>query len=138
MVGGDDKVTRFYDPRANYEYDVQLRLREKDRDDPSLIGLLWVPRAGGGIARLDSLVTLAPSWTASRVDRLDRAREARLRANVAPGYAPRRPRGRVAPGGCADGPARRLRHHHLGAGARAGADLRRADLGLRAVRGSCT
>jgi HAE1 family hydrophobic/amphiphilic exporter-1 len=87
MVGGDDKVTRFYDPRANYEYDVELRLREKDRDDPSLIGLLWVPRAGGGIARLDSLVTLSPSWTASRIDRLDRAREARLRANVAPGYA---------------------------------------------------
>ena len=87
MVGGDDEVTRFYDARANYEYDVQLRLRAEDRDDPGLIGLLWVPRAGGGLARLDNLVTLTPAWTASRIDRLDRHREARLRANVAPGYA---------------------------------------------------
>jgi HAE1 family hydrophobic/amphiphilic exporter-1 len=87
MVGGDDQVTRFYDPRANYEYDVQIRLRPEDRDDPGLIGLLWVPRAGGGLARLDNLVTLQHGWTASRIDRLDRHREARLRANVAPGYA---------------------------------------------------
>ena len=87
MVGGDEEVTRFYDPRANYEYDVQLRLRQQDRDDPGLIGLLWVPRAGGGIARLDNLVTVTSAWGASRIDRLDRAREARLRTNVAPGYA---------------------------------------------------
>jgi HAE1 family hydrophobic/amphiphilic exporter-1 len=87
MVGGDEEVTRFYDARANYEYDVQLRLREEDRDDPGVIGLLWVPRAGGGIARLDNLVTMTSAWGASRIDRLDRAREARLRANVAPGYA---------------------------------------------------
>ncbi|MGH7365766.1 MAG: efflux RND transporter permease subunit, partial [Candidatus Rokuibacteriota bacterium] len=87
MVGGDEEVTRFYDARANYEYDVQLRLREEDRDDPAVIGLLWVPRAGGGIARLDNLVTMTSAWGASRIDRLDRAREARLRANVAPGYA---------------------------------------------------
>ncbi|OGK82186.1 MAG: RND transporter, partial [Candidatus Rokubacteria bacterium GWC2_70_16] len=87
MVGGDTEVTRFYDPRANAEYDVELRLREEDRDDPDLVSLLWVPRAGGGLARLDNLVTVAPAWGASRVDRLDRQREARLRANVAPGYA---------------------------------------------------
>jgi HAE1 family hydrophobic/amphiphilic exporter-1 len=87
MVGGDEEVTRFYDARANYEYDVQLRLQEEHRDDPGVIGLLWVPRAGGGIARLDNLVTMTSAWGASRIDRLDRAREARLRANVAPGYA---------------------------------------------------
>ncbi len=87
MVGGDEEVTRFYDARANYEYDVELRLRPEDRDDPALIGLLWVPRAGGGIARLDNLVHVTPAWGASRIDRLDRAREARLRANVAPGFA---------------------------------------------------
>ena len=87
MVGGDEEVTRFYDARANYEYDVQLRLREEDRDDPGVIGLLWVPRAGGGITRLDNLVTMTSAWGASRIDRLDRAREARLRANVASGYA---------------------------------------------------
>jgi HAE1 family hydrophobic/amphiphilic exporter-1 len=87
MVGGDDEVTRFYDARANDEYDVQLRLREEDRDDPTTIGLLWVPRAGGGLTRLDNLVSLTPTWTSSRIDRMDRQREARLRANVAAGYS---------------------------------------------------
>jgi HAE1 family hydrophobic/amphiphilic exporter-1 len=87
MVGGVEEVTRFYDARANYEYDVQLRLREEDRNDPGLIGLLWVPRANRGLARLENLVTVTPAWAPSRIDRLDRAREARLRANVAPGYA---------------------------------------------------
>ena len=87
MVGGDEEVTRFYDARANDEYDVQLRLRAEDRDDPTTSGLLWVPRAGGGLARLDNLVTLTPTWTSSRIDRMDRQREARLRANVAPGYS---------------------------------------------------
>jgi HAE1 family hydrophobic/amphiphilic exporter-1 len=87
MVGGDEEVTRFYDARANDEYDVQLRLREEDRDDPTTIGLLWVSRAGGGLTRLDNLVSLTPTWTSSRIDRMDRQREARLRANVAAGYS---------------------------------------------------
>jgi hydrophobic/amphiphilic exporter-1 (mainly G- bacteria), HAE1 family len=87
MVGGDEEVTRFYDARANDEYNVQLRLREEDRDDPTTIGLLWVPRAGGGLTRLDNLVSLTPTWTSSRIDRMDRQREARLRANVAAGYS---------------------------------------------------
>jgi hydrophobic/amphiphilic exporter-1 (mainly G- bacteria), HAE1 family len=87
MVGGDEEVTRFYDARANDEYDVQLRLRQEDRDDPTTIGLLWVARAGGGLTRLDNLVTLTPGWTSSRIDRVDRQREARLRANVAEGYS---------------------------------------------------
>jgi HAE1 family hydrophobic/amphiphilic exporter-1 len=46
-----------------------------------------VPRAGGGLARLDNLVSLTPTWTSSRIDRMDRQREARLRANVAPGHS---------------------------------------------------
>jgi HAE1 family hydrophobic/amphiphilic exporter-1 len=87
MVGGDQEVTRFYDARANFEYDVQLRLRPEDRDDPNLVTLLWVSRAGGGLVRLDNLVTVTPTWGTARIDRLDRAREARLRANVAPGFA---------------------------------------------------
>src|SRR3989454_8635011 len=33
MVGGDDQVTRFYDPSVNLDYDVQLRLSERDRGD---------------------------------------------------------------------------------------------------------
>lgn len=87
MVGGDDEVSRFYDPTVNDEYDVQLRLREADRDDPAAIPRLYVPRAGGGLVQLDNLVRVEEARTASRIDRLDRQREARLRANVAPGFA---------------------------------------------------
>ncbi len=87
MVGGDEEVTRFYDPSVNDEYDVQLRLRPEDRDDPAAIPRLYVPRVGGGLVRLDNLVTVEPAHSASRIDRLDRQREARLRANVATGYA---------------------------------------------------
>ncbi|MEP7012309.1 MAG: efflux RND transporter permease subunit [Acidobacteriota bacterium] len=87
MVGGDQEVTRFYDPAANDEYDVELRLAHADRSDPGTISRLLVPRAGGGLVRMDSLVDLAEQSSASRVDRLDRQRQASLRAGVAPGFA---------------------------------------------------
>jgi HAE1 family hydrophobic/amphiphilic exporter-1 len=87
MVGGDDEVSRFYDPSVNDEYDVELRLREADRDDPAAIPRLYVARAGGGLVRLDNLVKVEEARSPSRIDRLDRQREARLRANVAPGFS---------------------------------------------------
>lgn len=86
MVGGDEKVSRFLDPSVNDSYDVQLRLSDGDRNDPQTISRLYVPRQGGQLTRLDNLVTLSPTVTASRIDRSDRQREARLRAAVAPGY----------------------------------------------------
>ncbi|HYC54209.1 MAG TPA: efflux RND transporter permease subunit [Candidatus Binatia bacterium] len=87
MVGGDDRVSRFVDPTVNEDYDVQVRLEEGDRNDPSTILRLFVPRADGGLARLDSVASLDPAATASRIDRLDRQRVASIRATVAPGFA---------------------------------------------------
>jgi hydrophobic/amphiphilic exporter-1 (mainly G- bacteria), HAE1 family len=86
MVGGDEEVSRFLDLSVNDEYDVQLRLTDGDRNDPNTISRLLVSRQGGKLARLDNLVHIAPALTASRIDRSDRQREARLRASVAPGY----------------------------------------------------
>jgi HAE1 family hydrophobic/amphiphilic exporter-1 len=86
MVGGDEEVSRFMDPSVNDNYDVQLRLTDGDRNDPNTISRLYVPRQGGALARLDSLVRITPALTASRIDRSDRQREARLRGSVAPGY----------------------------------------------------
>jgi hydrophobic/amphiphilic exporter-1 (mainly G- bacteria), HAE1 family len=86
MVGGDEEVSRFLDLSVNDEYDVQLRLSDGDRNDPNTISRLFVPRQGGKLARLDNLVRITPALTASRIDRSDRQREARLRASVAPGY----------------------------------------------------
>jgi hydrophobic/amphiphilic exporter-1 (mainly G- bacteria), HAE1 family len=97
MVGGDDEVSRYRDASANDNYSVQLRLIERDRDQASTIGRLFVPRtltpqAAGGtgserLVRLDNLVKITESTSPSRIDRLDRQRVARLRAGVGPGYA---------------------------------------------------
>ncbi len=87
LVGGDEEVSRFRDPAVNEDYDVQLRLREQDRDDPETIGRLYIPREGGGLVRLDGVASIETVQSASRIDRLDRQREVRLRASIAPGFA---------------------------------------------------
>ncbi|MCS6925515.1 MAG: efflux RND transporter permease subunit [Candidatus Binatia bacterium] len=87
LVGGDEKVSRFRDASVNEEYDVQLRLAEEDRTDPTTIARLFVPSRTGGLIRLDNLVDFVPTLSASRIDRLDRQRMVSLRASVGPGYA---------------------------------------------------
>lgn len=87
MVGGDDQVSRFYDPTVNEDYDVELRLSERDRGDSATISRLFVPSARGGLVRVDNLVDLKEELSPSRIDRLDRQRQASVRAGVAPGFA---------------------------------------------------
>ena len=114
-VGGDDRVSRYYDSQADDAYDVELRLRGVDRGDPRDISQLYVrtdnPRAvnaanrttpapeptlipGLGyesgafpLTRLDNVVSFEETYSPSRIDRLDRLRMAAVRANLAPGYA---------------------------------------------------
>ena len=114
-VGGDDRVSRYYDSQADDAYDVELRLRGVDRADPRDISQLYVrtanPRAvnaanrtspaaeptlipGLGyesgafpLTRLDNVVSFEETFSPSRIDRLDRLRMAAVRANLAPGYA---------------------------------------------------
>lgn len=87
MVGGDEEVSRFYDASINENYDVQLRLSERDRQNENEIAQLYVPSRGGGLVRLDNVVSIVRANSASRIDRLDRQRQVSLRASVAPGYA---------------------------------------------------
>ncbi len=89
MVGGEERVTRFRDETMNEDYDVQVRVQEGGRNDADTIARLYVPssRSASGLVRLDNVVKLAPTKTASRIDRLDRQRQVSLRAAVAPGYA---------------------------------------------------
>ncbi|MGV3772000.1 MAG: efflux RND transporter permease subunit [Verrucomicrobiales bacterium] len=86
-VGGDTRVTQFYDASVNDSYDVQLRLTEPFRNTAEAISRLYVPSRDGGLIRLDNLVQIVPGQTATRIDRLDRQRQVALRASVAPGYA---------------------------------------------------
>ncbi len=87
MVGGDDEVSRFRDPATNEDYDVTIRLATQDRNDREKISQLFVPDREGRLVRLDNLVKMAPTQTASRIDRLDRQRQVSLRGGVAPGFA---------------------------------------------------
>jgi hydrophobe/amphiphile efflux-1 (HAE1) family protein len=104
MVGGDDQVSRFHDPVVNDDYDVQIRLMPQFRGNLSTISRLYVSRdttstnaatgapaqvnlaPGGGLVRLDNVVRIEKTATASRIDRTDRQRETRIRAGIAPGF----------------------------------------------------
>ena len=68
MVGGDDRVSRYLDPTTNEDYDVQLRLTERDRHDPATIGQLFVPSRSGALVRLDNLVRLLQTESPSRIE----------------------------------------------------------------------
>jgi HAE1 family hydrophobic/amphiphilic exporter-1 len=87
MVGGDEEVTRFRDSSVNDDYNVQLRLAERDRNNPATLGQLFVPRGNGELVRLDNLVQIVQAESPSRIDRQDRQRQVNVRANVAPGFA---------------------------------------------------
>jgi HAE1 family hydrophobic/amphiphilic exporter-1 len=87
MVGGDDQVSRFRDPSVNEDYDVELRLSERDRKDAATISRLYVPSSRAGLVRIDNLVDIKEELSPSRIDRLDRQRQASVRAGVAPGFA---------------------------------------------------
>jgi hydrophobic/amphiphilic exporter-1 (mainly G- bacteria), HAE1 family len=104
MVGGDDQVSRFRDPTVNDDYDVQIRLMGAYRGEVGKISRLYVSRdsasnnpatgaaaqvgmaPAGGLVRLDNVVRIERAATASRIDRTDRQRELRLRAQIAPGF----------------------------------------------------
>ncbi|HKH44045.1 MAG TPA: efflux RND transporter permease subunit [Thermoanaerobaculia bacterium] len=87
MVGGDEEVSRFYDPQVNDDYDIQLRLAEGTRNSADEVTRLYIPSSRGELVRLDNLVELREETTASRIDRLDRQRQVSIRAGVGPGYA---------------------------------------------------
>jgi HAE1 family hydrophobic/amphiphilic exporter-1 len=87
MVGGDDRVSRFRDPSVNEDYDVALRLTDQDRKDAATISRLFVPSSRGGLVRVDNLVDIKEDVSPSRIDRLDRQRQASVRAGIAPGFA---------------------------------------------------
>jgi HAE1 family hydrophobic/amphiphilic exporter-1 len=114
-VGGDDRVSRFYDARDDDAYDVELRLVGVDRSDTRSISQLYVrathaatgasnvpliemaavplisglgyDESSSPLTRIDNVVSFEETYSPSRIDRLDRQRMAGIRANLAPGFA---------------------------------------------------
>lgn len=87
MVGGEDRASRFRDESVNEDYDVQLRLTDRDRNNAETIQRLSVPSSRGGLVRLENLVRIKRDTSPSRIDRLNRERQVSVRASVAPGFA---------------------------------------------------
>ncbi len=87
LVGGAEEVSRFRDPQTGETYDVRMRLEQRDRSSPELLGTLLLPRQGGGTVELENLATIEKASAASRIDRLDRQRTVSVRGGVAPGAA---------------------------------------------------
>ena len=77
MVGGEQEVSRFRDESLNENYDVQLRLIERDRDRADVISRLYVPRTN---ARNTPGAPTAPASTLVRLDNLVRIEQAEERA----------------------------------------------------------
>jgi len=87
MIGGDNEVSRFRDSQTNENYDVQLRLDESDRNDPSQVPQLFLAGANGQLVELRSIASVDPGTAPARIDRLDRGRDARVRGTLARGAA---------------------------------------------------
>ena len=87
LVGGDTEISRFRDPATNENYDVRLRLQEQYRDEPDELPQLLLSGTGDRLVELRNLAAIEPALGAARIDRVDRSRNARVRATVAPGYA---------------------------------------------------
>lgn len=86
MVGGDDEVSRFRDDKVAEEYDVEVRLKDRDRNSTATVSKLYVPATGNRLVRLDNVVQLREAMSAYRIEGLDRQRQVGLRANITPGF----------------------------------------------------
>lgn len=86
MVGGDDEVSRYRDEKEAEEYDVEIRLKNADRNSADTVSKLYVPSSKSGMVRLDNVVDLKESMSAYRIEGLDRQRQVATRANITPGF----------------------------------------------------
>lgn len=87
MVGGDQEITRFLDPATNENCDVRLRLDERFRDRAATVPNLLLADRNGRLVELRNLASVEHATAPSRIDRLDRGRDARVRGTLAPGAA---------------------------------------------------
>jgi len=84
LLGGR-QVTRF--KREGKQYDVIVKLEDKDRQQPADLTSIYVRGAGGGITQLSNLVTVSETVAPKELNHFNRLRAAIISANVAPGYS---------------------------------------------------
>ena len=84
LLGGR-QVTRF--KRDGKQYDVIVKLEDKDRRQPTDLTSIYVRGAGGGITQLSNLVTVRETVAPKELNHFNRLRAAIISANIAPGYS---------------------------------------------------
>lgn len=83
LLGGR-QVTRF--KREGKQYDVIVKLEDKDRRQPIDLTSIYMRGARGDITQLSNLVTLTETVAPKELNHFNRLRAAIISANVAPGY----------------------------------------------------
>jgi HAE1 family hydrophobic/amphiphilic exporter-1 len=87
MIGGDQEISRYRDPVTNENYDVRLRFAEQYRNNPSELPTVLLVGKQNTLVELSNIASIENAISAARIDRIDRGRDSRLRATVAPGFA---------------------------------------------------
>jgi multidrug efflux pump len=84
LLGGR-QVTRF--KREGKQYDVIVKLEDKDRRQPTDLTSIYVRGSRGDITQLSNLVTLTETVAPKELNHFNRLRATIISANVAPGYS---------------------------------------------------
>ncbi|MBX3652128.1 MAG: efflux RND transporter permease subunit [Burkholderiales bacterium] len=84
LLGGR-QVTRF--KREGKQYDVIVRLEDKDRRQPADLTSIYVRGATGGITQLSNLVSVRETVAPKELNHFNRLRAVIISANVTPGYS---------------------------------------------------
>jgi HAE1 family hydrophobic/amphiphilic exporter-1 len=83
LVGGD-QVTTYND--GDEQYEVHLRALAASRRTAEDVGRLTVPSARLGSVALDNIATFEPGTAPAEIQRLNRARQVTVYANLLPGF----------------------------------------------------
>lgn len=84
LLGGR-QVTRF--KREGKQYDVIVRLEDKDRRQPADLTSIYVRGATGGITQLSNLVSVRETVAPKELNHFNRLRAVIISANITPGYS---------------------------------------------------
>ncbi|MCW5606334.1 MAG: efflux RND transporter permease subunit, partial [Burkholderiales bacterium] len=84
LLGGR-QVTRF--KREGKQYDVIVKLEDKDRRQPTDLTSIYVRGADGRLSQLSNLVTLTETVAPKELNHFNRLRAVIISANVAPGHS---------------------------------------------------
>jgi HAE1 family hydrophobic/amphiphilic exporter-1 len=79
LVGGEE-VSKYKD--GDEQFSVRLRLDEQFRNDPRLMGDIFVPASGGRMVRLTDVAHLSMGSAPGSIDRFNRMRQISVNANL--------------------------------------------------------